>query len=271
MKKSSYIAHQVDVDKAMLQVADKQDRVRQTQAAFDAATIRVAYSMGQPLDAMLIPDTTEAYTSLTEGAEERLSPITFDSTRTGKIYTTLYQRDSLSIERAAENVLPSLSAYGGIGFAEGGGSFTENTRIMAGVDFSFPFKKEREKAYVELARIDQRKIALESRSTRGAITMRFTQLRSSIVFQKEAIELAEKRLELAQSILKAEQEDYLYGRTSLNYLIQALNTLQSNRLLITEARLDLARLRLETLELYDQLITETEIDNLRKKTVIKDK
>jgi outer membrane protein TolC len=101
--------------------------------------------------------------------------------------------------------------------------------------------------------------------------MRFAQLRASIESQKEAIQLAEQRLELAKSILKAEQEDYLYGRTSLNYLIQALNTRQANRLLITKARLDLARLRLEALELLDQLVTATHIDRLREKTVIEDK
>jgi hypothetical protein len=110
-KKSSHIAYQVDVDKALLQVADKQDRVRQTKAIFDETTIRIAYSMGETLDASLIPDTTNAYTRLTEQAEEQLSSITFNYTRTGKIYTTLYQRDSLTIERAAEDVLPSLSLY----------------------------------------------------------------------------------------------------------------------------------------------------------------
>ena len=38
--------------------------------------------------------------------------------------------------------------------------------------------------------------------------------------------------------------------------------LQSNRLLIVNARIDLARMRLEAMELLDQLVTETDIGSL---------
>lgn len=262
-KKSRYIAYQVDVDKASLQVVNKEERLRQARAAFATATIRVSYSMGKPLDAMLIPDTTGAYMSLTTDAETRLAALPFDSTRTGRIYSALYIRDSLAIARAVDNVLPYLSAYGGLGVSDDNGDIADNTRIMAGVNVSFPLKRVRENALVDIARIDQRQTYLHARSLRGTMNMLFAQLSSSIESQKKAVSLAEQRLELAQSIHDAEAEDYIYGRTRLNDLIQALNTLQANRLLTVNSRIDLARMRLEALELLDQLVTETNIDSLR--------
>jgi outer membrane protein TolC len=268
-KKARHIAYQIDVDKAHLQVVDKEERVRQTGEAFAAATMRAAYSMGEPLDAALIPDTTTGYLRFTAGAEGDLEELAFDSTRTGRIYAELYRRDSLSIARAVDDLLPALSVYAGVGLSDEGGVFADNARISAGVSMSLPFKKSRETALVEVARIDRQQTMLRGRSVRGTMTMRFAQLRSAIASQKRAVSLAEQRLELAKSILAAEEEDYLYGRTSLNYLIQALNTLQSNRLLIVNSRLELARMRLDALDLLDRLVTETSVDALRKKTGVR--
>ena len=219
--------------------------------------------MGVATDTPLIPDTTGACDAFSIDVDERIESTLFDSTRTGRIYTLLYQRDSLSIARAAEAILPALSLYGGLGIGEEEGDFRGNSRVMAGVNLSFPVKRSREKAELKIAEIDRDKTNLEAWDLRRNIAMRYVQLSRSIESQKKAVTLSDRRLKLAESILNAEQQDYLYGRTNLNDLIQALNTLQANRLLSVNARIELAQLRLEALELLDLLVTETDIDSLR--------
>jgi len=196
-------------------------------------------------------------------ADDKLPAATFESTRTGRVYAQLFVRDSLNIARTAEDLLPSLSAYAGLGISDESAEWTENAEARLGVSFSLPFKKPREKAKLELARIDQQKNELSKSSLRGTFAVRLAQLQSSVESQRKAVELAEQRAALAESIYAAESEDYLYGRNSLNDLIQALNTLQNNRLLTINAKIDLATSQLDALELIDELIIETEIDSLR--------
>ena len=59
--------------------------------------------------------------------------------------------------------------------------------------------------------------------------------------------------------LSAEERDYQNGRSSLNDLIQSLNTIQSNRLFKTNAKIELAKKRIMILEQLDMLVTK--IDN----------
>ncbi len=255
-KKHRYIANQVDVDKARLQVINKAERVRATLETYQKQSIRIAHAMGKELTTAISPDTINAVTFYQKQVEENLSSFSFDSTRTAKIYAALHISDSLKIEVIKDGLQPSLSLYGGINVSDD--SPSENAKLMAGLTLSFPMYQTHKKAEIETIKIDQRQTSLSSKNVQSKLNMKLTQIQYSMGSKRKAIVIAEEKRALSESILKAESEDYLYGRVSLNDLIQALNTLQTNRLNSVNTRIELARLWVEALDLSDQLITSIE-------------
>lgn len=260
-KKKYYIAYQIDVDKAKLQLLNKREKVRRLKESFSQFTIQIAYSIGDSLKADLIPDTINAYYDLANDIEEKIHNTPFDSTRSGKMFVALEQEDSLDFYLNMEDLLPSLTGFGSLIVGERDGEILSNSTISTGVKLSLPIKKEHQKANVEISKLNLRKNALEMSNEKSLLTLQLSKLQSAMRYEKESIEVSQERLELAEIIHQAELKDYQNGRSSLNDLIQALNTIQENRLSKITAKIELARKRLEVMELLDLLITEKDMIN----------
>lgn len=257
-KKSYYIAYQIDVDKAKLQVADKREKLRAAQESFANFSIGIAYSLGDSLNSDVVPDTMNSDNGFNRIAENIIDSIPFDSTRSGKIFSDMMILDSMDMLLAMEELLPSFTGFGSFVVGERDGDMLSNTIVSTGVTLSFPFKKTHKKAEIEMVKLDKKKISINAGNVKSTLLMNLAKLKSDIKFEKESIEMSEERLKLSEKVFEAEQKDYQSGRSSLNDLIQALNTIESYRLFMSNAKIELAKKRLMILDALDLLVTEIE-------------
>lgn len=257
-KKKWYIAYQVDVDKAKLQAVDKKELLRSAEEEFKNTSIQIAFSFGDSLNVKIIPDIENYTFTKAESAESLATSMSFDSTRSGEIFKTMQDMDSLEILLAMEDLLPSLTGWGNFEFGERDGDVLGNTIVSTGVTLSLPFKKTHENAKIEKIKEERKQVAINASNVKEALLLNLAQLASDISFDKESIAISEERLELSEKIFEAEVKDYQSGRSSLNDLIQAQNTIQNNRVVKFNTGIDLAKKRVMILEALDILVTEIE-------------
>jgi outer membrane protein TolC len=135
-----------------------------------------------------------------------------------------------------------------------------------GLDFDIPFQRSKEKAALKVSRVDLEKRKLSTANIRTRLKTDFGILQERLEAQKAAIDLAEKRLALAQDILKAESKEYTYGRTDINDLIIALNTFQEARFTKISYEIGLDVLLVEWQRLTDRIVTKNDIKRARSVT-----
>ncbi len=255
-KQRSHIAYQVDVDKARFQLLGKQESRVSAQDEYDGLTLHIARAVGGNPDG-LRPDSVGLHRDGNIDVQREREAF-FESGRTESILRLLQDRDSLALERAADNLLPSLQAYGGLGLGDSEPTVAENTRAFVGLSLGYSFQKSREKATVEVTKLTSQKQRLAAGNARSRLVADLESLFQTIEAQKVAIGLSEQRLILAQSISDAESRDYIYGRADINDLIQALNTLQETRFSKIRQEIELDILLVEWRRLTDQLVSRRE-------------
>jgi outer membrane protein TolC len=180
--------------------------------------------------------------------------------RTDSILRLLEARDSVAWLRAADDLLPSARLYGGLGWNDAGSGAAENTRVFLGIDFGLALGRSKEKARAKVARIDLEQRKLGSGGLRTALRADLGELAERLAAQRRAVELARERRALSESILEAENREYSFGRTDINDLIQALNTLQESRFAAISQAIRLDALRVEWLRLTDRLVTKKDLE-----------
>lgn len=253
-KKRWHIAYQIDVDKAELQAINKKKQMLAAKGAFKELTIRIAYSFGFPLDQEFLPDTLNSIYQSTKNAELMINESAFDSSRTGKIFISLKELNSLNVILAAEELLPTLTGYGNVEFTERDGDILENSTISTGVSLSFPFRKEHEKLDIERLKVEKQKLSMNAENVQEVQKLNLALIASDIENSKTNIEVIEQQLEFSEKIYKAELKDYESGRSSLNDLIQAQNSIHTNRLVKFNTQMEIAYKRLKILDVLDLLV-----------------
>ncbi|MGL1936349.1 MAG: TolC family protein [Fibrobacterales bacterium] len=251
-RKKRFIARQVDVDKATLQVFNADKEIGERQAAYLDASIRIAYVVGEKNSHRYIPDESEL--SLPFNIDDLKDGSRFGESRTGLLYQKMLSKDSLSQKLLDDALLPSLSLYGGVDLTDI--RTKDNSKVVAGVTLNFPVYKKSIHLEKELIAIDQQKTVLRSRSSKLMVETRMHQMSEQIVLKKRMIADAEKRLALSEKILKAEAVEYQYGRTTLNNILQAQNSVHSSRRSIVQKQIEVAKLWVSLMELADRLVTK---------------
>ncbi|MGL1902863.1 MAG: TolC family protein [Fibrobacterales bacterium] len=250
-RKRRFIARQVDVDKATLQVLNADREIGEKEGIYIDAGIRVAFVIGTD---------RRSYNYVPNGAELELSfkrsiPVvenSFAESRTGLLYEKMLSKDSLSQKLLDDALLPSLSLYGGIDLTDIRAK--DNSKVVAGVTLSFPVHNRNIHLEKELVDVERQKIVLRSRSSKLMVETKMYQMSEQIIHKKKMIADAEKRLELSKKILKAESVEYQYGRTTLNNILQAQNSVHSNRRGIVQKQIEVAKLWVALKELADTLV-----------------
>lgn len=129
------------MDKAKLQAVDKRELLRSAEENFKNMSIQIAYSFGDSLDAIIIPDIENYTFNNSENAESLIKSVEYDSTRSGKIFNSMLGLDSLDMILAMEDLLPSLTGFGTFEVGERDGNIRSNTTFSTGVTLSIPFKR----------------------------------------------------------------------------------------------------------------------------------
>jgi outer membrane protein TolC len=182
--------------------------------------------------------------------------------RTYRALRLLEEQGTLEVKKAADDLLPSTNLLLGYQLdGEDWGIRNQEDSFFAGFSLNWPIGKTSDKARHQLARIERKKTVLSNQDKYADLHTNLKNLYLQIRREQKLIAVAEKKIRLAEAILKDEAENYSFGRVTLNDYIDAVNLVDDNRFSYTDRIVQLNKLLVEWLRLTDQLVGEEILDN----------
>lgn len=253
------VARRVDVNKIHLQVMEKEENLISLKSNYDQTLNSISQAIRYENAEALIPQ----FPSFSEKMK-----ISFNdeyrsfqtSSRTFRMLTLLEKKGVLEVDRAWDDLLPSASLE--MGYIEEGTGYdlqNKENRAFAGFTFDFPFPGQKENAQHEYSKIDLEKVKLSSSNKKIQLQTDLKNLYMYIQKQRELVDIAQKKIDVSESIVKDETKNYYHGRISLNDLIEAINNLEENKFSLVFQKIKLNNLMLEWFRLTDRLITKNDM------------
>jgi len=260
------IAHPIDVNRVHLQTIISRDEMDTRRLQFEASRDLVYHAINYKGTKVLKPVFENFTASLGKNFAADYQN-QWAGNRTAMILDLLVQGGKLEGIRAADDLLPSVNLLAGysIGSTAFGlnSSYSEH-QVYGGLQFAFPFGRQKEKAALEVTRIEQRKNLINKTNTKERLRNDLKTLHRRIRQEEGFITTAGSRFELARRIAVEEARLYRQARSPLKNLIEARTALEENRLNLINHRVQLSTLRLEWLRLTDQLVKGKNLDATRK-------
>ncbi|MCM8812871.1 MAG: TolC family protein [Candidatus Omnitrophica bacterium] len=254
------IALPIDVHKVRLTVIAKQEALLVARQEFERLSVLVNTALRAGSAAPRIPVRPAAYQEADIVFAEQCRRFR-EQSRTVAVLRLLEKQRALELEKAADELLPSINFL--FGYREEGDErrfANRETRLFAGISLQWPFPGQQERAAHEIAGVSRRKITLSNQNTLLSLETNLKNLYAEILRERELLTIAEEKIELAQAVLAHEAENYSFGKVTLNDYIQAANVLDENRLSKVSRVLKSNTLVLEWLRLTDQLVSERVIE-----------
>lgn len=253
-REKQQVARPIDVNKIDLQVLARKERTVELETQYRQRLHAIERIVRHDGRTTLVPQPSQAG-HLEESFSAAFASF-MEQSRTASMLQLLEKKSALEVDREADDLLPSLSLV--LSYDVRGSRYDlqdSDNRALVGVSLEWPFPSREERAEHEVAKIDLKKAGLLRVNTRHRLHQDIRNLYDEIRKEKALIELATRKLALAQSVLEDETENYSYGRVSLNDYISAVNVLDNNRFgkVLHEARH--RKLMTEWLRLTDRLIT----------------
>lgn len=261
------IALPIDVNKMKLLLIGKEENIIILEKIYQQHTNLIFKAIGHKSKAEYIPLKPAAPVSLVE-FEKDYENFTQVS-RTYKILNRLEQQGELTVTKAADELLPSTSLL--LGYKLDGqdwGIKHQQDNLYAGITLSWPIGHSVNKAKKQLAQIEYKKTQLSNQNKYEDLRINLKNIFLQIQREEKLIAVSEKKIKLAEAILKDEAENYSYGKVSLNDYIIAVNRVDEIRFSNTEHSVQLNKLLIEWLRLTDQLVDEKILNENRKTTLI---
>jgi outer membrane protein TolC len=254
-RQTQQIALPVDVNKIRLQVLAKQEDLVGLREALASSLQVVETIIRHTGGAALRPVAPATPVPLGEPFESLLSTFQ-EQGRTFSILRKLEQRSSLSVDREADDLLPSINLIAGYEVrGRDYGLKDSDDRLFAGIELELSRPDAQQKAELEVARILARKAPLATKNTYYRLRQQLSGLYLEIQRESELARLAGERIALARQVVRDEAENYTYGKISLNDYIQAVNVVDVSRFSRIRHESLLRRGLLEWQRLTDTLVT----------------
>ena len=228
-RQNQKVALPIDVNKVKLQVLAKKESLialeEQYQNSLNVIERVIRYRDGPPL----VPVEPRDEGAIDGAFDESFRDFT-EHSRTFAILRKLEEQSALRVARDADDLFPSIQLIGG--YTVSGEEYPLNNEeafYYAGAKLDWPLFDQVDRAELEISKIREDKAKL---STVNAYQRLYTQLRNlylRVAREKELKASAEEKIVLARAVLADEQENYSYGKVTLNDYIQAVNTLDNNR------------------------------------------
>jgi hypothetical protein len=253
------IALPIDVNKMELLLIEKRENVIVLQEIYDTYANLIFKAIGHKGETAFIPARPARPVS---GVEFERDYETFTRhSRTYAILNKLEQQGSLEVKKAADDLLPSTNLL--LGYKLEGqdwGIRDQQDTFFAGISVSWPIGRSVSKARKQLAQIEHKKTVLSNQNKYEELRVNLKNLYLQIKREQKLIAIAEKKIRLAEAVLKDEAENYSFGKVTLNDYIDAVNRVDENRFSYTEHTVQLNKLLIEWLRLTDQLVEEDVLD-----------
>ncbi len=253
------IALPIDVNKMELLLIGKRENVIIQQEIYDNISNLIFKAIRHK--------TARPYTPLNPPSPTR--DVTFDqdyekftqSSRTYKTLRLLEQQGSLEVSKAADDLLPSTNLLLGYKLnGEDWGIKNDERTYFAGISLRWPVGRSVDKAKHRITQIEHKKTVLSNQNKYEELHTNLKNLFLQIRREQKLIAISEKKIQLAEAILKDEAENYSFGKVSLNDYIYAVNRADENRFSHTKHTVQLNKLLVEWLRLTDQLVSEGVLD-----------
>ena len=182
--------------------------------------------------------------------------------RTYKTLRLLEQQGTLQVEKSADELLPSTNLL--LGYQLDGNEWgirDQENSFFAGISLRWPIGRSIDKAKQHIAQIEHKKTVLSNQNKYEELRTNLKNLFLQIQREEKLIEVSQKKIKLAEAILKDEAENYSFGKVTLNDFIDAVNLVDENRFNYTEHGVQLNKLLVEWLRLTDQLVDEQVLDS----------
>jgi outer membrane protein TolC len=180
-----------------------------------------------------------------------------ETSRTYRILRLLEQQGSMEVKKTADDLLPSTNLLLGYQLDGQDWGIREQERTwFAGISLRWPIGRSVDKANYKIAEIQYKKTQLSNQDKYEELHTNLKNLFQQIRREQKLIKVSEKKIQLAESILKDEAENYSFGKVTLNDYLSAVNQLDENRFRYTEHTVQLNKLLVEWLRLTDQLVGE---------------
>lgn len=179
------------------------------------------------------------------------------NSRTYKTLRLLEQQGGLQVEKATDELLPSTNLL--LGYQLDGddwGISNQEDSYFAGISLSWPIGRNSDRAKQQISRIEHKKTLLSNRNKYDELQTNLKNIFLQIQREESLIKISKKKIQLAESILDDESENYSFGKVTLNDYLDAVNRVDENRFSHTEHIVNLNKLLVEWLRLTDKLVNK---------------
>ncbi|HMB19588.1 MAG TPA: TolC family protein [Spirochaetota bacterium] len=214
------VARPEDVDKMRLELASAREDMITMKDRYQRNAVKVYSSAGLAKEKKYIPQKPAelSYDDDIENTGQLLSG------RTMLMMKLLKRQGIIAADIAKDNLLPSAQLFAG--YRRYGTDYDMNNprdRVYGGISSAVNFGRQQEKAAFKTAGIDLYRQKMSNKSTLLSLETDLADLKRKIQRERELIKITDQKMILVERVLKAEQNNYMIGKTSLNDLIMHKN------------------------------------------------
>ena len=255
------IALPIDVNKMELLLIAKKENLIVLQEVYDNVNNLILKAIRHKGATTLVPSKEKRPTSHVQ-FEQDYHTFT-QSSRTYQVLNLLENQGTIEVKKAADDLLPSTNLL--LGYNKEGkdwGIRNEEDSYYAGIELRWPIGRSIDKAKQKIAQIKHKKTLLSNQNKYEELRTNLKNLYQQIEREQKLIKVANKKIKLAEAVLKDEAENYSFGKVTLNDYIDAVNLVDVTRFSFTEHTVQLNKLLIEWLRLTDQLVDKQQASYL---------
>ncbi|MFC1500872.1 TolC family protein [Elusimicrobiota bacterium] len=260
-RRRSNIALPIDVNKVNVQVLSKKENLITLEESYENVLNFIKQTIRYKGNEILEPMPPSDYKNKVVVFETEYENFKKES-RTYDILKILEKKSSLEVKKNANELLPSTNLL--LGYKTSGEDFdikNEEKYAYGAISVSWPLSDQIAHAEYEISKITHKKTQISNENKYVQLYTDLKNLSIQIEREKKLISIADKKIKLAESILKDESQNYSYGKVTLNDYIDAVNRLDDNKFNRILHLVQLKILTTEWLRMTDQLINRKEIQN----------
>jgi outer membrane protein TolC len=252
------IALPIDVNKSLLQVADKRDSLVSLEDTYREFTNQIKTAIRHEGDGEIAPQDFPTYADVKIDFVDDFERF-WQESRTAWVLRLLEDRSSLQVKRYADELLPSIDIVTTYTLSGSNHDIERASHFFSvGATADWPFPGEKEIANYQVAAIDKKRRKLTTENTYFDLYTNLQNINIRINKERQLITIADERIDLAQKIVDDDLENYSLGRVSLNDLIDEINDLEDNKFNKIFHEVQLKKLMIEWMRLNDILIRKRE-------------
>ncbi|MBN2650758.1 MAG: TolC family protein [Spirochaetales bacterium] len=252
------IADVNDENKTLLQVYSKQESLYNLGKKFRETSTLIFESAGIELTQQFVPEKPQIFDNI-EVDFGKIHKDFMEKSRTYSVFDLTMKSEDLKLKIAEDNLLPSAQLYMDFNLRGNNYFFIDGVDSLSfglGIDLSYDFLSVHKKVGVEKQKMDIFIKNLDNEKRKSLLEAQIRNLVNDIKNIRQLTELSYTQYEIAQAVYQRESTRYSDGKIDLNFLIQALNQVDSAQAKIVAYYVQEKQLLLELHRLADLLVVK---------------